>query len=366
MRRWKYILALLLLSNFLVSTTNIHAEQFERNNNSEEPNILIENNEPSNEIIVDKYDDKYYNSIQDAIDSATIDSTIYIRNGYYTEILNIKKKINLLGEDKEKTIINPTSKKNGYAIRIAAEGVSISNLGVNNKGPGIYTTGIKISAPDTTIKDCNFYDNPVGLAVFSSKNTISYSKFWNCADEGIAFLGSSSNKCDANIVTECEFFDNCDGIELQHSSNNKITNCKFHDNTHAGIDAIGSSNNDNLISNCEIINNPAFGIYLSRSSGNTISECTISKSKIMTTQATDTEIKDCSLDKIYLTDGSSVTINNCKDVVESKIKTINSEFKIINKYDKKDFLDLDSNDTMRNRMIRRILSTFPHLSFTIF
>jgi parallel beta-helix repeat protein len=299
MRRWRYLLALLLVSIFLATTINVYAEENHENKTELENNQIIDDTHNYEKIIVDKNDKTAYQSIQEAINSAETDSTIHIKNGYYNEILNIKKKINIVGEDKEKTIINPTTNKNSYAIRIAAEGVKISNLGVQNQGPGIYSTGIKVIARETTISNCDIFDTAVGIALWSSDNTITNCRFWGCEDEGIVFLGSSSNQCNNNIVTNCEFFNNCDGIELQYSSNNVISNCKFYDNSHAGIDAIGSSNNNNKIINCEINNNKVFGIYLSRSSGNQITKSSLTDNKIMTTGSKDNTITDCSLGTVY-------------------------------------------------------------------
>ena len=277
MERRKEITTVFLLLIFLFSAVTVHAEETHEPQNIEESNI--QNDDSTYDIIVDKNNETHYQSIQEAINQAMPDSTIYVRNGYYDEILNIRKKIKLVGEDKEKTIVNPTSMENSYAIRIAAEGVILKGFGINNQGPGLYTTGIKISSSRTTITDCNIFDTPVGIAVWSSYNTISNCRFWGCEDEGIAFLGSPSNQCNNNIVTDCEFYDNCDGIELQYSSNNQILNCEFYNNTHAGIDAIGSSNNDNIISNCKIYDNKVFGIYLSRSSGNQITQSLLSNNK---------------------------------------------------------------------------------------
>lgn len=354
MKRWRCRIALLLISIFLVSTITVHAERLEH----EETNTILENNDSSKEIIVDKYDDKYYSSIQDAIDSATIDSTIYVRNGYYNEILNIKKKIKLVGEDKEKTIINPTSTKNSYAIRITAENVILKGFGIKNSGPGNYASGIKISADKTTITDCNIFDTPVGIAVWSSNNKISNCKFWGCSDEGIAFLGSSSNQCNNNIVTDCEFYDNCDGIELQYSSNNVISNCKFYDNTHAGIDAIGSSNNNNVISGCDLSNNKAFGIFFSRSTDNTISKCTFSENKIMAIASKNIKVENCKLDGIYLKDKSSMTIEDCGDVLESKIKTVDSDYVLSSVEEIKTRFDSlqERKDTIKNSIFLRIMT----------
>ena len=50
----------------------------------------------------------------------------------------------------------------------------------------------------------------------------------------------------------------------------------------------------------------------------------------MTTSSINNTITDCTLDTIYLTDDSQLSIKDCTGLDESKIKTINSEYKITN------------------------------------
>lgn len=219
-----------------------------------------------------------YTTIQEAIDDAPKGSTISVRAGTYNEIIQINKQITLIGEDKASTIIRTESTKNGYAVEVRASGVTISGFCIINAGPGLYTTGIKLNAPQTTILNCEFMDTPIGIAVWGSENTIKNCRFTRCTDEGIAILGSSVASCTKNMIANCEFTQNCDGIELQHASENVIMNCMLSDNTHSGIDVI-FSNNENTIENCEIKNNAVHGIYLSRSCTNTIKDCTISNNK---------------------------------------------------------------------------------------
>ncbi len=355
MKRWKILVSLCILSLFLTSTLPVQAiENLEHKTEEEKNNIRSDT--PIYDIKVDKNDKSAYNSIQDAINHAPQDSTIYVKTGVYSEIITINKKINLIGEDKDTTLINPTSKKNSYAVRITTSGVKLSGFSIQNKGEGLYTTGIKISVSGVTVENCDIFDTPIGIALWSSDNKITNSRFWGCEDEGIAFLGSPTVECNNNIIENCEFFDNCDGIELQYSSNNRISNCEFYDNTHAGIDAIGSSNNDNIISNCNIYNNKVFGIYLSRSSGNQITKCSLTDNKIMTTGSKDNTVTECTLGTIYLTDDSSITIEDC-NLDESNIKTVNSEYQINNIVESEDNLyKIDSQKEIRNRIINRIRS----------
>ena len=215
-------------------------------------------------------------TIQDQIDNAPEGSTIVLKSGVYNEILNINKKIILQGEDKEGTIINPISAKNKYAIRLGSPGIILKNLSISNGGPGLYTTGIKITSSNVIIENCDIYDTPVGIAVFTSNNIIDDCNFWGCKDEGIVLIGTSFSDCKGNIISNSSFYDNCDGIELQYAEENIIINCEIFDNTHTGIDAISEGNDRNEIIDCKIYNNTVHGIYLHSSSDNIISGCMFS------------------------------------------------------------------------------------------
>jgi len=228
-----------------------------------------------NTIIVDKNKEGDYTTIQEAITKEPEGTTIYIKNGVYNEILTIKKKIILIGESKENTIIDSISEQNKYSIYLGAPEIVIEKLSIKNSGPGLYTSGIKIVASKTHILDCYIYDTPVGIAVFTSSNIIENCEFYGCTDEGIVLLGTSYSECKDNKIINCKFYNNCDGIELQYSTDNLITNCEFYNNTHTGIDAIVSSNDRNIISNCKIYNNQVHGLYLSSSSNNKIIDCNI-------------------------------------------------------------------------------------------
>ncbi len=228
-----------------------------------------------NYLIVDKSGNGDYTSIQEAIDNANPGSTVYVKNGEYAEIVKIEKKIILEGENKEKTIINPISKKNKYAIILGTSECIIKSLTVKNRGPGLYTSAIRITADNNKIVDCNILDTPVGITIWSSNNIIDNCYFSGCNDEGIALISSTYLKCNNNEIKNSVFYKNCDGIELQLSSGNTISDCKFYDNTHTGIDGIRELNNENTILNCEIYNNGVHGIYFADSDDNQVMDCKI-------------------------------------------------------------------------------------------
>ncbi len=98
MKGRKVIRAMFLLSIFIVSTINIHAEnELENKPEGIEESSIIKNEDHDSyeKIIVDKNsDDADYRSIQKAVDGASTGSTIYVREGTYNEIVHIYKKIN--------------------------------------------------------------------------------------------------------------------------------------------------------------------------------------------------------------------------------------------------------------------------------
>ena len=230
-------------------------------------------------LIVDPQGEGQFLTINEAVSHAQPGDTIFIKQGSYEEIITITKPIHLIGEEKDSTKINPISDTNKYAIRLGATGATLGNLCITNYAPGLYTTAIRITAPGTTVDNCKIQSTPIGIALWSSYTTITNCTFQSCEDEGIALLGSQRSPCHSNIITDCVFANNCDGIELQHAPDNLIQNCVFDDNTHTGIDAIASENNNNSIVNCTIVNNHVHGIYLSASSDNSIINCDFHNNK---------------------------------------------------------------------------------------
>jgi parallel beta-helix repeat protein len=267
-------------------------------------------------------------SLQEMINHAEPGATILLPSGTYTEVLIINKPIHIIGEETTPTILNPTSSTNGYAIQITAEGVTLSNLDIMNQATGLYTTGVKISASNTTIENCSFHDTPIGIAIWSAHNTISHCVFQGCDDEGIVLLGTSTPACTDNTIISCLFSENCDGIELQYATHNQINSCGFIRNTHAGIDAIESNNDNNIISECTFTDNGVFGLYLARSSQNLITQCSFSDDALTLVHATQNTLYKSQIKNIHLLDDSSLLINQCIDATTENIISEQSTFEI--------------------------------------
>ena len=100
-----------------------------------------------------------YSSINEAINYASNNDTIFVSNGTYFENITITKPIELIGEDKNTTIINGNGL--GTVIYISADYVKIRGFTITNGGPQLHNrdAGIKIESNYYTISDCNISSN---------------------------------------------------------------------------------------------------------------------------------------------------------------------------------------------------------------
>ncbi|MBX5326617.1 MAG: NosD domain-containing protein [Candidatus Bathyarchaeia archaeon] len=144
-------------------------------------------------------------TIQEAINNATNGDTIQVNHGTYNENIIINKTLTLIGKNKTTTTIN--ANKNGHAIQITANNVTITGF---------------------TIKNSSQNQLPIGAAVLI--NSVINTKITN------------------NIITT-----NQHGISLQNSNNTLIVDNIIKNNT-VGIQIAQNSNN-NLIYHNSLINN---------------------------------------------------------------------------------------------------------------
>ncbi len=114
-----------------------------------------------------------YTKIQDAIDDAVDCDTVYVYDDsspYYENVV-INKTINLIGEDRDTTIINGGD--NGDVVYVDANWVNISGFTIQNSGVEENDAGMNISSNSNKIKDSTISNNEIGILIWnSSSNTI--------------------------------------------------------------------------------------------------------------------------------------------------------------------------------------------------
>jgi len=205
-----------------------------------------------------------YTTIQYAIDNASDGDTVFVydfSSPYYENVV-IDRSINLIGEDKENTIID--GNLIGSVIIVTTDWVNISGFTIQNSGEGWDKAGIIIYESHTTILGNTVSNNYNGIYLSSSSdnnisgNTVSYNKM-----SGIDIRCSSNN----NFVIGNSAINNDDGIYLYESSNNNIINNTV-SNNYEGIYLYSSNNN--IISYNTISNNDHYSIHLQTSSSNNI------------------------------------------------------------------------------------------------
>jgi parallel beta-helix repeat protein len=171
-----------------------------------------------------------YSSIQDAIDSASDNDTIFVSNGIYFENIIITKPIKIIGEDKNTTVINGNGSSD--IIYISADYVKISGFTITNGSRS--TEGIKITSNYNTISYCNISSNKnYGIYLdanpTTANNTIKFNTF-NNNNVGINTHNAKLNNISSNTFTSNALY----AIYLTTSSNdNLILNNKFIDNDYA-------------------------------------------------------------------------------------------------------------------------------------
>jgi parallel beta-helix repeat protein len=185
-----------------------------------------------------------YSDIQSAINNANVGDTVFVYSGVYPADLIVNKSINLIGENKENTIIEMG--KNGifiYADSVKVTGFNIQKCGGFWHRCGIYTNSNHNKIYNNIISQNEvlngiFIENSYNNTVY--ENIISYNKYF-----GIRLEYSSDNKVFRNYVSNV----NADGIVITESLNNYIYENTVKDTSWSGINCAEFSFNNKIYHN---------------------------------------------------------------------------------------------------------------------
>jgi parallel beta-helix repeat protein len=116
----------------------------------------------------DWYDATHVKTIQEGINKATIGDTVFVYNGKYFENIVLDKSINLIGENKNITIIDGDNK--GCTITLTSENAIIKNFTIIGGGfdtddfINFFRAGIRITGSNNTICNNMFRKNRLGIS----------------------------------------------------------------------------------------------------------------------------------------------------------------------------------------------------------
>lgn len=191
-----------------------------------------------------------YPTIQEAINAAYPEDTIYVKNGTYYENIIVNKTVTLIGENKEGTIIDGNLTER--VVYIIADKVTIANFKIIHSKKeyayaGIALNGVSLCNISSNIFTSNFDGIYAEYSTYNViKNNVFQANDWN----GIHLKYSSRfNNITFNIISNCR-----KGISVEvYSNNNYLIGNFIENNEWDGLDLMSSKNTtikDNTIKNC--------------------------------------------------------------------------------------------------------------------
>ncbi len=230
-----------------------------------------------------------YTKIQDAITNAYNEDIIYVYGGVYNENIKVDKTVQLIGENRNTTIIDGGNK--GDVVKITADGVIISGFTIKNGGGGLgYAGGIKLyPSSQSIISDNVIIENDL-YGIWVLENTSSYTTISNNIISGngndeyggfnIWLYQSSHNTILDNIMEKGKGYglgicywsthttvtgniiaDNrLEGIKSRYGFDNRIIGNTIENNNYFGIRFLNASAN-NIIERNNLINNKPMNAF---------------------------------------------------------------------------------------------------------
>lgn len=261
-----------------------------------------------------------YSSIQEAINAASVDGTVIVYNGTYSENVELNKKLSLLGDG----LPTVDAQQKGSAIRITADGCVVKGFRcVKAKYPS--NAGIRVESNSNLIENNTCDKNNIGIYLYShtSDNMILNNEIYHNCGCGVSLSYSTKN-----TIAENEIYENCgNGVSLYHSSNNTITSNEIYENNNHGVSLMKSSNSTILNNTCR---RNSDGICLMFESSNN----SIMKNGIHANYKNGIELWDSSKNSLYL----NTFVNNSLNANSDRADNIwNSPSKVIYVYNEKEY-----------------------------
>ncbi|MGB2698183.1 MAG: NosD domain-containing protein [Candidatus Zixiibacteriota bacterium] len=202
--------------------------------------------------------DHPYQYIQDGIDNANPKDTVFVCNGTYYENAVVDESIDLIGENRDSTVIDGGG--TGGVISVSSDSFNVSGFKIRNSGSEYPNSGIYVDSSnyitifDNIISNNGYY----GILLYkSSYNTISGNIITENSTLGIYLQGAYWEHSYNNVVSSNNITKNSWGIDLDHSDYNEIFDNNIIDNE-IGV-WVNFCNGNNIYHN-NFINNTSDGV----------------------------------------------------------------------------------------------------------
>jgi len=278
-----------------------------------------------------------YQFIQDAVDAAAPQDTVFIQPGFYLETVTIATSLHLVGSSTYAVIVDGNYTDN--VITITARNTTISSLTIRHSGASDSGAGVMVLAKNISINDCLVYRTKTGVIVDHQRKVTISDCIFHTNGEGIVFNHSNSS-----TIASCKLHHTSIGLGLYHSRSISIDNTFIHTcgvgvqcETSSWIwfeDCSISNNNDNrngiYLKNSEIvyiqnshIRHNGMGIRIDNSQRIRIYNCDISWNThyglAVWATTTDVWVDDCDIREnfrygIHIEDESQALVTQCNIV----------------------------------------------------
>jgi len=204
--------------------------------------------------------------IQSAVNNATGGDTICVKDGTYTENVDVgTANLTIKSENGSANCVVSAASSNDHVFDVTADWVNITGFTVENATSagkaGIYLYGVAYC----NISSNNIANNYWGIYLDScDSNTLTNNTADSNNNSILLYFFSSNNTLTNNTATSNDNY----GIVLYASSDNNTLINNTASNNDYGICLYGSSNN--TVANNTVLNNDLYGIYLLYPSNNNI------------------------------------------------------------------------------------------------
>ncbi|WP_235809569.1 NosD domain-containing protein [Methanofollis ethanolicus] len=226
---------------------------------------------PAKTIVVDIGGSGDYTTIQEAVLSANPGDTVLVRDGTYTENIDVGKRLTLVSEHGTAATTVKAANTQDDVIAVTADNVTIEGFaltGAMNEGAGLLLDGVR----DCRVADVTASSNFHGIILRGTENITLTDSF----GERNAQYGIYLNASKGNVIAGCTGSENSlSGIDLNEADENTIRRCVMASNGESEIKITNS--HQNIISDSSVRGDSKYGLWSISSDGTIINNVSFSE-----------------------------------------------------------------------------------------